>query len=247
MGLHAPQPQLHFKGVQVDNRLVILRPALALFLAACSFEATAQAVASATGLPPCVKTVRFNAAWFADPELDNSKSAAELTKMGSAPGSPASSALQLGHVVVGTKLSVVPQTTCQGVVVQLEYVKPVLRVASEFQPGTCAYARVMNHEQTHVRIHRDIARQFRELDFPWTTGSSSAAILAFAKQELDRLRRAQELFDSPEEYARNHTLCGGELSRLVKLPPPVLPPAVPPKEAAKQVEKEAEKPVPKAG
>jgi len=184
-----------------------MRSLLALMLASVCFQA------QAADLPPCDKAVRFNAAWFADPEVDNTKPAAELTKIGAGAGS---SGLQLGHVVVETKLSVIPQTSCQGVVVRLDYINPVLRVASEIPPGSCAYARVMNHEQTHVRIHREIARQFRELDYPWSSGGSSAAILTFAKQELDRLMQAQALFDSPEEYARNFSVCGGEIARLVK-------------------------------
>ena len=179
----------------------------ALMLACACFQA------QAAQLPACDKAVRFVAAWFADPVVDNAKPAAELTKIGAAAGR---SGTQLGHVVVETKLSVKPQTSCQGVVVQLDYINPVLRVASEIPPGSCAYARVMNHEQTHVRIHRDIARQFRELHYPWRSGGSNAAILAYAKQELDRLMQAQVWFDSPEEYARNLTACGGEIPRLVK-------------------------------
>lgn len=169
--------------------------------------------ARAADLPLCDKAVRFTAAWFADPEVDNAKSAAELTRIGAGAGR---SGMQLGHVVVETKLSVLPQTICRGVVVQLDYIKPVLRVAREMPPGSCAYARVMAHEQTHVRIHREIARRFRELNYPWGSGEGSAAILAYAKQELDRLMQAQELFDSPEEYAKNFSVCDGEISRLVK-------------------------------
>lgn len=169
--------------------------------------------ALAANLPPCDKAVRFSAAWFADPEVDNAKLAAELTRLGTGADS---SGTQLGHVVVETRLTVLPQTSCQGVVVRLEYIKPMLRVAREIPPGGCAYARVMNHEQTHVRIHRDIGRQFRELDYPWGASGGSAAILAYAKQELDRLMQAQTLFDSPGEYARNHSVCGGEITRLVK-------------------------------
>jgi hypothetical protein len=184
-----------------------MKSLFALMLACACFQA------QAANLPLCDKAVRFIAAWFADPEVDNAKPAAELTKMGAGAGR---SGTQLGHVVVETQLAVVPQTSCQGVVVRLDYIKPVLRVASEIPPGSCAYARVMNHEQTHVRIHRDIARQFRELDYPWSLGGSSAAILAYAKQELDRLMQAQVLFDSPEEYARNFSVCGGEIARLVK-------------------------------
>ncbi|MBU1819400.1 MAG: hypothetical protein KKB08_21905 [Gammaproteobacteria bacterium] len=92
----------------------------------------------------------------------------------------------------------------------------MLRVAREIPPGSCADAHVMKHEQTHVRIHRDVARQFRELDDPWASGSSSAGILLYAKQELDRLMQAQVLFDNPEEYARDFSAWGGEIARLVK-------------------------------
>jgi hypothetical protein len=212
---------------------IMRHPFVALLLTATGLQAGAQAPAPAPSPEPtpspaargplCDQAVRFNAGWFADPEVDNSKTAAELTKL--APGG-AGGPLQLGHVVVETKLSVVPQTACRGVVVRLDYVKPVLRVASEFAPGSCAHARVVNHELTHVRIHRDIARQFRELNYPWGASVSSAAVMAYAKLELDRLMRAQELFDSPEEYAKNHSLCGGEIARLVK------PAAAPPKAAA---------------
>lgn len=200
---------------------------LALVCSQALAQAPAPATASpaASNLPPCDKAVRFSAAWFADPEVDNGQSAAELSKTGAGAGN---NAVQLGHVFVETKLTVVAQTTCQGAMVRLDYIKPVLRVASEFPPGGCAYARVMNHELTHVRIHRDIARQFRALDYPWGPGANSADLLAYAKQELDRLMRAQALFDSPEEYARNHTLCGGEIARLVK---PAAAPAKGPQKA----------------
>lgn len=186
-----------------------MKSLLGLLLASACFQA------QPTNLSPCDKAVRFTAAWFADPEVDNAKSAAELTKIGAGAGA-GRSGTQLGHVVVETKLAVMPQTSCQGVIVRLDYIKPVLRVASEIPPGSCAYAHVMKHEQTHVRIHRDIAHQFRELDYPWASGASSAGILAYAKQELDRLMQAQALFDNPEEYASNFSACGGEIRRLVK-------------------------------
>jgi hypothetical protein len=195
-----------------------MKSLLALMLASACLHARAA------DLPPCDKAVRFTAAWFADPEVDNAKPAAELTKIGAG---VSHSGTQLGHVIVETKLAVTPQTSCRGVVVRLDYIKPVLRVASEFPPGSCAYARVMNHEQTHVRIHRDIARQFRELTYPWSKGSTSAAILAYAKLELDRLMQAQARFDSPEEYAKNFSVCGGEITRLVKPAAPTKPEQTP--------------------
>lgn len=201
------RPYSQDERVFADSQQATMKSLLALMLACACLQA------QAANLQPCDKGVRFSAAWFADPEVDNTKPAAELSKLGAGAGH---SGTQLGHVVVETRLAVVPQTLCQGVVVRLDYIKPVLRVASEIPPGSCAYARVMNHEQTHVRLHREIARQFRELDYPWISGGSSAAILTYAKQELDRLMQAQVLFDSPEEYARNLSVCGGEITRLVK-------------------------------
>lgn len=190
-----------------DNQKVTMKNLLALLLVSACCQA------QSANLPACDRAVRFSAAWFADPEVDNAKPAAELTKIGAGAGR---SGTQLGHVVVETKLAVMPQTSCQGVVVRLDYIKPVLRVASELPPGSCAYAHVMKHEQTHVRIHRDIARQFRELDYPWASDGNSARILVYAKQQLDRLMQAQAMFDNPEEYASNFSACRGEIARLVK-------------------------------
>ena len=207
--LAALLPPLQNERRLADNQQATMKTLLALMLACACLQT------QAANLPPCAKAVRFMAAWFADPEVDNAKPSAELTKIGAGAGA-GRSGTQLGHVVVETKLAVMPQTSCQGVVVRLDYIKPVLRVASEIPPGSCAYAHVMRHEQTHVRIHRDIARQFRELDYPWASGGNSAGILVYAKQELDRLMQAQVLFDNPEEYARNFSACGGEIARLVK-------------------------------
>jgi len=199
-----------------------MRRLLAQLLLPLPLLTTACSQAQAAGLSACDRAVRFSAAWFADPDVDNGKTASELTKTGSKAGGGGGT--QLGHVTVQTQLAVVPQTTCTGVVVRLEYLKPVLRIAKEMAPGTCAYAWVMTHEQMHVRIHRDIARQFRELEYPWSQGASAAAILSFAKQELDRLMQAQDRFDSPEEYAKNQTVCGGEIPRLVKTNTPLKAP-----------------------
>ncbi len=186
------------------------RPLLALAFCLWGLNASAANAASATSAAPCDKPVRFGAGWFPEPELDTSKTAAEITKLGGAAGGAGT---QLGHVVVQTKLTVVPQQACAGLVVRLEFVKPVLRVAKEFPPDSCAYARVMNHELTHVRLYRDIAAQFRDLHYPWDKGVSAASVLAWTRLELDRLLQAQALFDSPQEYARNATVCGGEIER----------------------------------
>lgn len=178
---------------------------------------------TAADLVPCDKPIRFTAGWFADPELDNTKSSTEVTSLGASAGGKGT---QIGHVIVETKLAVLAQKSCAGLVVRLEFLKPVLRVASEIPPDTCAYVLVQTHEYTHVRIYREMARQFRELEYPWPKGATSASILAYAMLELDRLMQAQVRFDSPEEYAKSQTMCGGEILRLVKA-------TVPPKSVQK--------------
>ncbi|GAA0749990.1 hypothetical protein LRH25_20655 [Ideonella azotifigens] len=169
-------------------------------------------------LPPCSEPIRYAADWFPAPELDHGKRSAEVTALGNAGQKKTGKGVQLGHVMVQTQLSVEPQASCAGIVVRLAFVKPVLRIASEFPEDSCSYARVLNHEHTHVRIWRDIAAQFRQLRYPWPERASSATVLNHARQALATLTRAQDEFDSPEEYARNNLLCGGEIQRLVKLP-----------------------------
>jgi hypothetical protein len=191
-----------------------MRGFLAIFLSALCVSAPAA------GLVPCDKPVRFTAGWFDDPELDITKPSTEVTQIGASAGLKGT---QIGHVIVQTKLAVLPQASCAGFVVRLEYIKPVLRVASELPPESCAYAFVLAHEYTHVRIYREMARQFRELSYPWPKGATSDTILAYAKVELDRLTQAQVRFDSPEEYAKSQTMCGGEILRLIKTPAPPIP------------------------
>ncbi|MEK8051154.1 hypothetical protein AACH10_12960 [Ideonella sp. DXS22W] len=183
-----------------------MKPALALLLTAIGLPTLAA------GLPACVQPVRFTAAWLTDPQFDHSKSAAELDALAGAARGPGT---QLGHVVVKTQLSVEPQTTCNGLTVRLDFVQPVLRIAREMPAGSCSHALVMAHEQTHVRIHQEIARQFRALTYPWPDRLGSDAVLKYARQQLTRLMDAQRQFDSPQEYARGRTACAGEIPRLI--------------------------------
>jgi hypothetical protein len=185
-----------------------MRGILAIVFSAIAFNAHALEQRA------CDKPVRFSAAWFPEPEFDNTKSSSEVTSIGAAVKGKGT---QLGHVEVIAKVAVVPQESCEGFMVQLEFVKPVLRIASELGPGTCSHARVLRHENTHVLIYREIARQFRALEYPWLYGAKAAPVLAFAQWQLARLMQAQERLDSPEEYAQNRTACGGEILRLVKV------------------------------
>lgn len=182
---------------------------LVLVVLLCSASLSAHA----DGLPPCAQAVHFSAGWLTDPQVDHSKSAAELDGLAAVQQGKGT---QLGHVVVQTQLKVQPQTACNGLSVRLDFVQPVLRIAREMPEGSCSYALVMAHEQTHVRIHQEIARQFQALQYPWSDRLNSAAVLTFAKHQLARLLDAQRQFDSPQEYARSRTACSGEVAQLLK-------------------------------
>jgi hypothetical protein len=175
------------------------------------------AIASSThaaegALPPCDQAVRFTADWFADPPQEFDKTSDFLVKKG-APAAKGSTAL--GLVTVENALSVVPEKTCRGLKVSLRFVHPVLRVIRDLPAGTCAHAHVLRHENTHVRIYREMARQFRELVYPFPDSATSERVLRYAQQQLAKLQEQQRQFDSPEEYAGNLTACKGEIPKLL--------------------------------
>jgi len=163
-------------------------------------------------LPPCDQPVRFTADWFADPPQEFDKTSDFLVKQG-APAPKGSTAL--GLVTVENALSVAPEKTCRGLTVSLRFLHPVLRVIRELPEGTCAHAHVLRHENTHVRIYREMARQFRELVYPFPESATSERVLRYAQQQLAKMQEQQRQFDSPEEYAGNLTACKGEIPRLL--------------------------------
>jgi hypothetical protein len=188
---------------------VPLRLLLIALLSIISLAADAQDRAPTA---PCDVPVRFVADWFPDPPMDLAKSAANLVELG-APA--AEGATALGLVTVENAITVKPEQTCRGLRVELTFLHPVLRVARELPAGTCAYAHVLRHEYTHVRIYREIGRQFQALVYPWPDRATPDDLLQYAKQQLAKMREAQRLFDSPEEYAGNNTACKGEIPRLL--------------------------------
>jgi hypothetical protein len=183
-------------------------PAAFLLMLACA----ATRAAGAPPLPPCDQPVRFTAGWFADPPQEFDKTSEFLVRQG-APA--AEGATALGLVTVENAISVTPEKTCRGLVVSLSFVHPTLRVIRDLPPGTCAHAHVLRHEYTHVRIYREMARQFRELSYPFPESATSEAVLRYARQQLAKLQEAQRLFDSPDEYAGNLTACKGEIPKLL--------------------------------
>ena len=202
---------------------MLLRPALLVLLSSCGVACAAVPTLSPSkpSPPPCDVAVRFSAEYLADPQVDTSKSTAEITKLGTAAGA-SETGVQLGHVVVQTEISVEPQAACAGLQVTLKFVKPVLRVASNLPPGSCAEALVRTHEWTHVKIYREMAHEFRHLEYHGHGPLRSAVVMRFAKQEWKRLEYRQVLFDSPEEYAKNRTMCEGEIPKLLRAAAPAL-------------------------
>jgi hypothetical protein len=173
--------------------------------------AAAQA-ADTPARPPCDQAVRFAADWFPDPPQEFDKSPDFLVRQG-APA--AEGATTLGLVTVENEITVAPESGCRGLRVSLHFVHPVLRVIRELPPGTCAHAHVLRHENTHVRIYREMARRFRALAYPFPESATPERVLGYARQQLAKLQEAQRLFDSPEEYAGNLTACKGEIPRLL--------------------------------
>lgn len=184
-----------------------------LLATAVLFVASAAAHAGASApLPACDQPVRFAADWFADPSQEFDKTSDFLAKQG-APATEGATAL--GLVTVENAISVIPEKTCSGMTVSLRFVNPVLRVIRDLPAGTCAHAHVLRHEYTHVRIYREIARQFRALVYPFPDSATPDGVLRYAKQQLAKLQEAQRLFDSREEYAGNLTACKGEIPKLL--------------------------------
>ena len=183
-----------------------------LFTVLLLAAAGASTHAADRSLPPCEQAVRFTADWFADPPQEFDKTSDFLLKQG-APA--ADGATALGLVTVENSISVIPEKACRGMTVSLRFVNPVLRVIRDLPAGTCAHAHVLRHEYTHVHIYREMARQFRQLVYPFPDAASPDEVLRYAKQQLAKLQEAQRLFDSPEEYAGNLTACKGEIPRLL--------------------------------
>ena len=106
-------------------------------------------------------------------------------------------------------------------------------VASEFEDGSCAHRHILAHEMRHVQVNQltlsaaaermregmrqsfgnkiyygepkelqeRLTRHIREQWLPWVDA-----------QMKHTLQRHREI-DTPEEYARNRKVCGGEIAR----------------------------------
>lgn len=104
-------------------------------------------------------------------------------------------------------------------------------VAREFPAGTCAYTHIVEHEMRHVRENQaqvvSVATWLKgELtahfggkiyrgDQAEMEQQMAAAIreqwIPMAQQALANVEVAHRAIDTPEEYARNHTVCDGAI------------------------------------
>jgi hypothetical protein len=111
-------------------------------------------------------------------------------------------------------------------------------IANEFTADACAFNHVLEHENKHVRVNADLLNEFtvrakaRLTEILRQSGVARVPTEAFAEQlirdrlhaeleslasaMLDENRRRQALVDTPEEYARNDTACGGVVQAITR-------------------------------
>lgn len=112
-----------------------------------------------------------------------------------------------------------------------------VNVAQEFRSGTCGYQHILDHEHRHVRAnleHIAATGPQLELELRKSFGNTvfyadSPSILEQRLSELlktgwipyvdsllEKGKEAHRQIDTQEEYARNNTVCGGEIARITK-------------------------------
>ncbi|SFM44685.1 hypothetical protein [Rugamonas rubra] len=119
--------------------------------------------------------------------------------------------------------------------VSLYYVPVVIYVGREFEPGTCMYQEVLNHELRHLQaymghlpkvelvVREALAKRFEAKPLYAPAGTAMSALeheidsgwLPFIKAEMQKVEADQALIDTPEEYARLSKVCNGEVQDMV--------------------------------
>lgn len=109
---------------------------------------------------------------------------------------------------------------------------PIIYIAREFPPESCAYRAVLEHELLHQLYDREVLRAMPDEIRAITRQVFAPDALDWARPlDLGRLRdrfirqfkyvydglsaRRHQRIDSPEAYRRTSALCGGEITRLV--------------------------------
>lgn len=111
----------------------------------------------------------------------------------------------------------------------------VVAIGKEFSPETCAFDAIARHEQQHVVVNnlalertaalmtRALQDAFAERVFYGPRAQLQANLQAYLQEWLDwaevELKKVDQLhrqIDTPEEYARNEHICGGEIPRVLR-------------------------------
>lgn len=108
-------------------------------------------------------------------------------------------------------------------------------VAREFADNACVYEHILGHEMRHVRAYQEqLEHASRKLEASMRGhfgnevfyGDESALRaqleddmrtrwLPLAMSYLQEVRSLHAMIDTPEEYARNRTVCGGQVARVL--------------------------------
>jgi len=107
-------------------------------------------------------------------------------------------------------------------------------VAREFAAGSCAYHHIADHEMKHVQVNHlaltrtaaalrnELKSSFGNRVFYGTPDELETNLdqhlkdwMDWVTAEMDKTLRLHQDIDSPQEYARNNTACGGEISRIL--------------------------------
>jgi len=111
----------------------------------------------------------------------------------------------------------------------------LVSVAREFPRATCAFNEIVTHELRHVNanqaqlhatadtMQRELTSFFGQKVFygsqealkkQWQEALTSSW-MPMAQAELAKVEHAHNVIDSPQEYARNRTICNGAISQAV--------------------------------
>lgn len=108
-------------------------------------------------------------------------------------------------------------------------------VGTEFPQKSCSFGAILQHEQRHVlvnnlalknaseRLEKELRSSFGNRVFYGERGDMERAVashiqewLAWVDGEIAKVDRLHQSIDSPAEYAKNNTVCSGEIPRLLK-------------------------------
>ncbi len=111
-------------------------------------------------------------------------------------------------------------------------------IAKEFAEGSCDFKHIMEHEQKHVAVNRQVLQEYATLIHDKIAAylkiygmfivpnpdyaekilreKVSAILNEMTQKMVEENRRRQKQVDNPEEYARNNTACRGHISDVAR-------------------------------